>query len=153
MIRAPHQLIALVFGAGLAPFAPGTVGSVAGFALFALMQLLPWWLSIAAYLVLIIVAVWACERTGKDLNAPDHGAMVIDETIAMSLVLELVASGAASWLMAFLLFRLFDILKPWPISYVDQRWTGGVFVLADDLIAAIYAIIVMRIVVQPLLLS
>lgn len=151
MIRAPHQLVALVFGAGLVPFAPGTAGSIAGFALFALLQPLPWWLRAIAYLVLVIVAVWACERTGKDLNSPDHGAMVIDETIAMSLVLEFVVPGAWSWLAAFALFRLFDILKPWPISYVDQRWAGGVFVLADDLIAAFYAIVVMRVVVQPLL--
>lgn len=151
MIRAPHQIAALVLGVGLAPFAPGTAGSVAGFALFALMQLLPVPARVIAYLALAMLAVWACEKSGKDLKAPDHGAMVIDEVIAMSLVLEFVQPGAWSFLFAFLLFRLFDILKPWPISYVDRRWTGGVFVLADDLLAAVYTIVVMRVVLQPLL--
>lgn len=151
MVGSWHQLVAMVFGVGLVRYAPGTAGSIAGFALFAVLQFVPWPARIAMYLLLAIIAVLACEKTGKDLNAPDHGSMVIDETLAMSLVLEFVPAQSWMWLLAFVLFRLFDILKPWPASYVDRRWKGGLFVMLDDLIAALYAILVIRLFVVPLL--
>jgi phosphatidylglycerophosphatase A len=153
MVGAWHQLVAMVFGVGLIRYAPGTAGSIVGFALFAALQPVPLAARIAIYLLLLIVAVWACEKTGKDLNAPDHGSMVIDETLAVSLVLEFTPADPWSWLLAFLLFRLFDIIKPWPASYVDRHWKGGLFVMLDDLIAALYAVLVIRFVAVPLLLQ
>lgn len=142
MIARPHQLIALVFGLGLARFWPGTLGTIAGFGLFFLLQNLGPELRVVAYLVLLVLGTWAIRRTGEDLGDEDHNAIVFDEAIAMSLVLEFVAPGAASWLAAFLLFRLFDVWKPWPIYLVDRSGTGGFSVILDDLIAAFYTVLV-----------
>jgi phosphatidylglycerophosphatase A len=151
MASAPHQLVAMVFGLGLSRVAPGTLGSVAGFALFGALQPVPPAWRVITYLLLIVIGAWACQRTGEDLNSPDHNAMVIDETLGMSLVLEFVAPGILVGAISFLLFRLFDVFKPWPIYVADRRWKGGFFVILDDLLAAIYAILVARFVVTPLI--
>lgn len=142
MIARPHQLIALVFGLGLARFWPGTFGTVAGFGLFFLLQYFEPELRVVAYLVLLVLGTWAVRRTGEDLGDEDHNAIVFDEMIAMSLVLEFVAPGALSWVAAFLLFRLFDVWKPWPIYLVDRSGKGGFSVILDDLLAAFYAVLV-----------
>lgn len=151
MIAAPHQLVATVFGIGLLRVWPGTFGSLAGFALFGTLQPLPPAYRAAAYLLLILVGAWACQRMGEDLNSPDHNAMVLDETLGMSLVLEFVAPGFLVWGASFLLFRLFDVIKPWPVHLADRRWKGGFFVLLDDVLAAAYAIAVVRFILMPLL--
>lgn len=138
----PAHLIAFGFGSGLAPKAPGTVGTLLGLPLF--------WLIAAAApdltnrIVLLVVAfllgVWACGRTGRALGVADHGGMVWDEIVAYALVLLFTPAGWL-WLgLAFALFRLFDILKPWPIRLADQRLKGGFGVMFDDVLAAGYAI-------------
>ena len=151
MVSAPHQLVAMVFGLGLSKIAPGTLGSIAGFALFGALQPVPPTYRAVVYLLLILVGAWACQKTGEDLNSPDHNAMVIDETLGMSLVLEFVAPGLLMGAISFLLFRLFDVFKPWPVYVADRRWKGGFFVILDALLAAVYAILVARFVVMPLL--
>lgn len=151
MLARPHQLVALVFGIGAIPFWPGTIGTLAGFALFAALQPLPVLPRALAYVVLLVAGSWAVLRTGEDLGAPDHNGIVFDETIAMSLVLEFVAPGAAEWIAAFLLFRLFDVWKPWPIRLVHLTGRGGFMVILDDLLAALYAVVVMRFAVMPAL--
>ncbi|HBU30115.1 MAG TPA: phosphatidylglycerophosphatase A [Thiobacillus sp.] len=138
----PAHLIAFGFGTGLAPRAPGTVGTLLGLPLF--------WLVVAVApdlpnrIVLLIAAflvrIWACGRTGRALGVADHGGMVWDEIAAFALVLLFTPAG---WLwigLAFALFRLFDILKPWPIRLADRRLKGGFGVMFDDLLAALYAI-------------
>jgi len=142
MFARPHQLIALVFGIGLSRIWPGTLGAIAGFGMFLLLQNLSTEFRVIAYLMLLAVGTWAIRRTGEDLGDEDHNAIVFDETIAMSLVLEFVAPGALSWLAAFLLFRLFDVWKPWPIYLVDRSGIGGFPVILDDLLAALYAVLV-----------
>ncbi|MFU0507325.1 phosphatidylglycerophosphatase A family protein [Pseudaminobacter sp. NGMCC 1.201702] len=151
MAATPHQLVAMMFGLGLCRFWPGTLGSIAGLALFGALQLMSPAYRAMAYLLLILIGAWACQKTGEDLNSPDHNAMVIDETLGMSLVLEFVAPGILMGAIAFLLFRLFDVFKPWPVYVADRRWKGGFFVILDDLLAAIYAILVARFVFMPLL--
>jgi phosphatidylglycerophosphatase A len=151
MIVAPHQAIALVFGIGLSPVWPGALGTLAGFALFLALQPLPLAYRIVAYVLLIAIASWAAERTGKDLGSPDHNAIVVDETLGMCLTLEFVSQGLGIWAAAFLLFRLFDVVKPWPVHLPHRRWQGGFFVILDDLLAALYAGLVARYAVMPLL--
>jgi phosphatidylglycerophosphatase A len=151
MVSAPHQLMAMVFGLGLSRVGPGTFGALAGVALFAALQPVPLAGRVLAYLLLIIAGAWACQRTGEDLNSPDHNAMVIDETLGMSLVLEFVAPGMLVGAASFVLFRLFDVYKPWPIDFVDGKWKGGIFVILDDLLAAIYTIIAVSLIIVPLL--
>ncbi|MDT3708442.1 MAG: phosphatidylglycerophosphatase A [Thiobacillus sp.] len=146
LLRHPAHLLAFGFGSGLAPKAPGTVGTLLGLPLF--------WLVTAAaadrpnQFILIIAAflfgVWACARTGRALGVADHGGMVWDEIVAFALVLMFTPAGWLWTALAFALFRLFDILKPWPIRLADRRLKNGFGVMFDDLLAALYAIAVLK---------
>lgn len=149
MLRAPHQFIAMTFGLGLSRFWPGTLGTIAGFALFAALQPVPPLYRVLVYVLFILVASWASQRTGDDLGKQDHNSIVVDETIGMSLVLECVGPGLFIWILAFLLFRLFDVLKPWPVCLAHRHGVGGFFVVLDDLLAAVYAALVARYLVGP----
>lgn len=151
MVAAPHQMVAMVFGLGLSRFWPGTLGTLAGFGLFSALQPVPPLYRVLIYVALVVLGSWASQRTGDDLKAHDHNSIVIDETIGMSLVLEFVAPGALIWIAAFLLFRLFDVLKPWPVYLADRRPEGGFYVILDDVLAAIYAGLAARYIVMPLL--
>ena len=140
----PAHIIAFGFGAGLVPYAPGTAGT-----------LLAWpvgWFFAGAYppatvfaviAALFLVGVWACEVTGRHLGVPDHGAMVWDEFVAFLLVLAIVPRGFDWQLAAFVLFRAFDIAKPWPIRALERRYHGGFGVMLDDMLAAGYALVVL----------
>ena len=151
MIAAPHQMVAMVFGLGLSRFWPGTLGTLAGFGLFSALQPVPPVYRVLIYVALVVLGSWASQRTGDDLKSHDHNSIVIDETIGMSLVLEFVAPGALIWIAAFILFRWFDVLKPWPVYLADRRQEGGFFVILDDILAAIYAGLATRYVILPLL--
>ena len=137
----PAHAIALGFGAGLAPVAPGTFGTVLGWGLWLLlggMQPVLFLLTVAVFFAL---GVWACERTGRDLGVADHGAMVWDEVVAFMLVLAVVPGGLAWQASAFVAFRAFDIVKPPPIRELERRYAGGFGVMLDDLVAAGYALL------------
>lgn len=142
LLAHPAHLIALGFGSGLAPKAPGTVGTVLGLPLFwAITAIAP---DLPNQLILIVatflLGVWACARTGRALGVADHGGMVWDEIVAFALVLLFTPAGWMWLLAAFVLFRLFDIVKPWPIRFFDGRLKNGFGVMFDDLLAAGYAI-------------
>lgn len=140
----PAHMIALGFGAGLAPFAPGTFGTLAAWPVGSLLSAAysaPLLLSILA--VLFVVGVWACGLTGRHLGAHDHGGMVWDEFVAFLLVLAIVPRTFWWQLAAFVLFRAFDILKPAPIRRLERRWRGGFGVMLDDLLAAFYTLLVL----------
>jgi phosphatidylglycerophosphatase A len=151
MLAHPAHGVAFGFGSGLLRPAPGTWGTLAGWGAFIALD--PW-LSAGGWLALIVIAFIvgsACaQRTGRALGRPDHGAIVIDEIVAIWIVLLLLPPG---WLMqAFgvIAFRIFDIAKPPPIRAIDQRWKGGVGVMADDLVAAFYALLLAALVVRLL---
>lgn len=142
LLAHPAHLIALGFGSGLAPKAPGTVGTVLGLPLFwAITAIAP---DRPNQLILIVatflLGIWACARTGRALGVADHGGMVWDEIVAFALVLLFTPPGWLWMLAAFALFRLFDIVKPWPIRFFDARLKNGFGVMFDDLLAAGYAI-------------
>lgn len=152
LLAHPAHLIAFGFGSGLAPKAPGTVGTLLGLPLY--------WLIIAVApdlpnrIILLgaafLTGVWACGRSGRALGVADHGGMVWDEIVAFALVLMFIPAllfTPAGWLwtaLAFALFRLFDILKPWPIRLADTRLKNGFGVMFDDLLAAAYAIAALK---------
>jgi phosphatidylglycerophosphatase A len=141
----PAHFIALGFGSGLAPRAPGTVGTLVALPLFSLLQGLG--ASQAGMLAvtagLFALGVWACARAGHALGIADHGALVWDEVIAYLLVLVLVVPTPAAWLTGFVLFRFFDIVKPWPIRFFDRRLKNGFGVMFDDLLAAGYSLLIL----------
>lgn len=142
----PAHFIALGFGSGLAARAPGTFGTLAALPLYGLMQLFlsPAWIALLC-LPAFVVGIWAAKRTCDDMGVHDHGAIVIDEIVAMWLVLVVAPESIAGWLAAFILFRCFDIFKPWPINWLDARVHGGLGVMLDDLLAALYAAAVLMI--------
>ena len=136
----PAHFVALGFGAGLAPFAPGTIGTLLAFPL--------WWVMDRGYepeIFLGLIAfffaagVWACELAGRHLGVADHGAFVWDEVVAFLLVLAIAPEGFGWQLAAFLLFRFFDIAKPWPASWAQDHLPGGWGVMMDDIVAGLYA--------------
>lgn len=145
----PAHWIAQGFGSGLSPVMPGTAGTLFAWIVFAFFTITcPTFFTQTTWLIIsvlgFILGIWVCQKTGDDLNAPDHGSMVWDEIIAMWLILALFMP--LSWsaqLLAFILFRIFDMVKPFPISYFDRRVKGGFGVMLDDIIAAIFAIIVL----------
>jgi phosphatidylglycerophosphatase A len=142
LLAHPAHLIAFGFGSGLAPKAPGTLGTLLGLPLYLLIVAaapdLP--NRIVLLIAAFLLGVWACGRTGRALGVADHGGMVWDEITAFALVL-LFTPGGWLWIgLAFALFRLFDILKPWPIRVADAHLKNGFGVMFDDLLAAGYAI-------------
>jgi phosphatidylglycerophosphatase A len=146
LLRHPAHFIAFGFGAGLAPFAPGTWGTLLALPLYWLVA--PQ-LGARAFLLLLAVlfgiGIWACERTGRAIGARDHRGMVWDEVVAFLLVLFFVPASPVWQALAFLVFRLFDILKPPPIRYYEQTFKNGFGVMLDDLVAAFYTLIVFTI--------
>jgi len=146
LLSRPAHLIAFGFGAGLVPIAPGTWGTLLAFPLFWLLQpqtdALEFLLAAA---ILFGLGVWACDATGRALGVADHGGMVWDETVAFLLVLFFTPAALHWQALAFLIFRLFDILKPPPIRHYDRTLKNGFGVMFDDLIAAFYTLLVLAV--------
>lgn len=140
----PVHLVAFGFGAGLSPNAPGTVGTLWGVAAFLLLGTLPLWAYLAATLALFGFGCWVCGRSAALLGTPDHSGIVFDEIVgylvAATPLLWNPAGPALVWVIAaFVLFRVFDIAKPWPIRRLDASVHGGFGIMLDDLVAGIYA--------------
>lgn len=140
LVSHPAHFVALGFGSGLAPVAPGTFGTLAGLALYHVLALALPPVAIAFLAIpLFFVGVWACGVTGRDLGAHDHGAMVFDEIVAFLPLAALASASVWLQLVAFGLFRLFDVWKPYPIRLVEANVKGGMGVMVDDLMAGAYA--------------
>lgn len=143
----PAHLLSFGFGAGLARKAPGTFGTLVAFPMY--WFLAPRLSEMVFILVLIwsfAIGVWVCDKTGKALGVPDYGGIVWDEVAAFLLVLFFTPPGWAWALLAFALFRFFDIVKPQPIRYFDSNWHGGLGVMFDDLLAAGYTLLSLAII-------
>jgi phosphatidylglycerophosphatase A len=148
LLAHPAHFIALGFGSGLAPRAPGTFGTLAGLAIFLLLErmIAPWHVAVLA-IPLFFVGIWACGRTSRDLGVQDHGAIVWDEIVAFLPVAVCANKSPLMLAVAFGLFRLFDIWKPFPIRQVERRVKGGFGVMIDDVLAAIYACAVLALLI------
>jgi phosphatidylglycerophosphatase A len=146
LFRHPAHFIALGFGAGLAPVAPGTVGTLVAIPIAALLRAyVPDPVFAGAILALTLLGIWAAGVTGRNLGVPDHGAIVWDEVVAFLLVLYFVGDDRVRIAFAFLLFRCFDIVKPPPIRQADAALKNGFGVMLDDLLAAGYTLLVLAI--------
>jgi phosphatidylglycerophosphatase A len=136
----PGHLLALGFGAGLSPRAPGTAGTVAALPLYLAASALPTASYVALCAALFALGVWLCGRAAKALGVPDHPAIVLDEILGF-LVTMVALPVSPGWIVAgFVLFRAFDILKPWPVSLLDRRVHGGLGIMLDDLAAGLMAL-------------
>ena len=140
----PLHLLAVGFGSGLSPKAPGTMGTLAAVPCYLLVSGLatPWFI---ALLVLGFVAgIRICQSATDAIGMDDHGGIVWDEFIGFGVTM-IAAPTGWQWVVAgFVLFRLFDVLKPWPISWFDRRIHGGLGIMLDDLIAGVFALICMQ---------
>jgi phosphatidylglycerophosphatase A len=149
ILTRPVYLLAFGFGTGLSPKAPGTVGTLVGYPLyFLLIKLLPFNLVLGVLGLLYLVGIWICDVAGKAVGVTDHPGIVLDEIVAMALVLCFSPRNIYGYLGAFLAFRLFDIFKPWPICLVDERMKNGHGVMLDDLLAAICSIALIQFIVK-----
>ncbi len=144
LFKNPAHFLALGFGSGLVQKAPGTLGTLVGLPLFWLISGQSFSIQLAIITILFIVGIYFCDVAGKNLGVADHGSIVWDEIVAMILALAFTPISVTFWLIAFLLFRLFDIWKPFPIRQFDAKLKNGFGVMFDDLLAAIYAILSLK---------
>lgn len=139
VLHNPVHLLATGFGAGLAPFAPGTFGTLVGIAFYLPLDGLPLAVYLGAVLVLLLVGVPLCGITARDLEVDDHPGIVWDEIVGYLVTMAGAPSGWPWVVAGFALFRFFDVLKPWPIRAIDERMTGGAGIMLDDVLAGIFA--------------
>lgn len=135
----PIHFLALGFGSGLAPKAPGTFGSVAAFPLILLCAMLP----LTGYLIMTLLAcvlgIYICGKTADDMQVHDHGAIVWDEIAGMLCVFVAIPLSWDTALLGFALFRWLDIQKPLFIGWIDKRFTDGLGIMLDDIVAGLIA--------------
>jgi phosphatidylglycerophosphatase A len=146
LLANPNHLFAFGFGSGLAPKAPGTFGTLAAIPFFGLIQDLSWPIYLSWLLVTFALGVMWCDRSSKALGVHDHGGIVWDEFVGFWVTMFMAPAGWIWILVGFVLFRFFDILKPWPINWLDKKVQGGFGIMIDDLVAGIYALIVLQLI-------
>jgi len=135
-LKNPVLLLGLGFGSGLSPRAPGTAGS---FLALMLAVALPQLTQPLVVLGATLAGIYLCHASAELLGVHDHPGIVWDEFCGLWLTLMLIPVGLASWAAAFVLFRIFDIFKPWPISWCDRRLRGGFGIMFDDILAGLAA--------------
>lgn len=140
----PIQFLALGFGSGLAPKAPGTFGTLTAVPIFLLMSMLSTPVYALIAFIMAIAGVYICGKAADDAGVHDHPAIVWDEIVGFVITMFLVPLTWHSVLVGFVVFRLFDIFKPWPISWLDKHCHGGLGIMLDDIAAGLAALAVMH---------
>ncbi len=146
--QKPLYFIAFGFGSGAMPFAPGTFGTLMGIPFYLLLRPLPLYLYIAVVLLIIIISSWICDKVSKEIGVHDHQGMSLDEVVGYLVTMCGAPHGILYIVLGFILFRLFDIWKPWPIRYADDHVHGGFGIILDDVLAGIYASIILQIIAR-----
>lgn len=143
-LKNPIHFLALGFGSGLAAKAPGTFGTLAAIPLYLLMAPL----SLSWYIGLTLLTVFAgfyiCDKAAKDMGVHDHGAIVWDEVAGLLITMIAAPAGWVWLIVGFALFRFFDIIKPWPIRWLDAKVEGGFGIMIDDVLAGIFSLICLQ---------
>ncbi len=142
--RNPIHFAAFGFGSGAAPVAPGTFGTVMGLALYLVLPTMTWPLYLLFLLAATLVGIWLCDQTTRDIGVHDHGGIVWDEFVGYWITMFLAPTGWLWIIVGFVLFRFFDIIKPWPIRWLDQHVKGGFGVMIDDVLAGVMALICLQ---------
>jgi phosphatidylglycerophosphatase A len=143
-LKHPVVLIALGFGSGLAPIAPGTAGTLVAIPFYLAMQSLPLTVYAAVTLTCALIGIGICGYAAKRLGVHDHPAIVFDEIVGFFITMFAAPPGLLMLLAGFVLFRLFDALKPWPISWIDRNVHGGFGIMFDDVIAGVMSLAVLQ---------
>ncbi|PIE00975.1 MAG: phosphatidylglycerophosphatase A [Thiothrix nivea] len=146
VLKSPVHFLAFGLGSGLSPKAPGTVGTLAAIPLYLL--LMP--LSPAYYLLVVLLAaglgIWLCGQSAQLLGVHDHGGIVWDEFVGFWITMFMAPAGGWWIVLGFVLFRLFDIWKPWPIRVIDRKVDGGLGIMLDDMLAGVFALLVLQLI-------
>jgi phosphatidylglycerophosphatase A len=135
LLRDPGHLLALGFGSGLAPRAPGTFGTLVAIPVYLLCALLPQMIYLLVVVAAFVLGVYLCGRTARALGVHDHPGIVWDEVVGYLLTMAWAPSGWLWVVVGFICFRIFDILKPWPIRVLDRSVHGGFGIMIDDVLA------------------
>jgi len=142
--RNPIHFIAFGFGTGTSRVAPGTCGTLVAIPLFILLQDQTILMYLFYVIVLFFFGIWICAVTSRDLGMEDHPGIVIDEITGFLLAMTASPPGWLWIVCGFLLFRLFDIWKPWPIHVIDRKLGGGLGIMLDDVVAGLFAMMVLQ---------
>jgi len=145
--RNPIHFIAFGFGAGTSRIAPGTCGTLVAIPVFLLLQDLTPFIYICCVIILFLSGIWICDVTSHDLGIDDHPGIVIDEITGFLLAMTATPSGWIWIVCGFILFRLFDIWKPWPIRVIDRKLGGGVGIMLDDIVAGIFTLLILQLMI------
>ena len=140
----PINFLSLGFGSGLFPKAPGTFGTLAAIPVYLLLSQFEFSVYLLITFLMFIVGIFICGYTSKKLGVADHPAIVWDEIVGYLITMTMIPVEWVWILSGFLLFRLFDIVKPWPISVLDRRVKGGTGIMLDDVLAGIFAGLVLH---------
>lgn len=135
----PRHFLAFGFGAGLAKWAPGTWGTLVAVPIYAALVHLPVAGYLAVVAAMLVAGVWICGATADELGVHDHSGIVWDEIVGYLVTMILAPEGWVWWLVGVVLFRVFDIAKPWPIRLIDERVGGGWGIMLDDVLAGLLA--------------
>ena len=153
LCRHPSYLLGFGFGSGLSPVAPGTMGTLVAIPLVMVMQLLPLPYYILVTVLAFVIGITICQRTAQFLGKPDPAAVVWDEIVGLMVTMIAVPQGWPWWVMGFVFFRLFDIVKPWPVGWCDRYFHGGFGIMLDDVVAGLMACLCLHGVVWLAVLS
>ena len=143
VLSDPVAFLAFGLGSGLSPMAPGTMGTIAAIPFAVLLKMLPAWGFWAIIVLAFLAGIYLCDITSRRLGQHDPGGIVWDEMVAYWLTVAFVPLHWAWLLAAFVLFRVFVILKPWPFRWVERRFGGGLGIMLDDIVAAAYAMLIL----------
>lgn len=146
MLRSPINLLAFGFGSGLAPVAPGTFGTLPALLLWIPLSQLHWIAYLSILVAMAVTGVWICQSASDAMGVHDHGGIVWDEIVGYLVAVFLIPFSLTAMIIGFLLFRFFDILKPWPISWADKKLSGGLGIMVDDIIAGIASCVVLHLI-------
>lgn len=147
VLRNPIHILSFGFGSGLSPVAPGTMGTLVAIPIFLVLVTFSPVIYLLFVMILFFIGCWASGQTAEALNVHDHPGIVIDEIVGYLITMVLVPVTWYWVILGFLLFRLFDIWKPWPISIVDKQLKGGLGIMLDDGLAALYSLLSLHIVI------
>ena len=140
----PVHLLAFGFGSGAAPKAPGTFGTLAAVLLYWPLSTLTTEYYLWMLILTSLVGIFLCGKTAKDLNVHDHGGIVWDEFVGFWITMFMAPAGLTWVVIGFVLFRFFDIIKPWPIIWIDKKVSGGLGIMLDDIVAGVMAALVLQ---------
>ncbi|MEM7195686.1 MAG: phosphatidylglycerophosphatase A [Pseudomonadota bacterium] len=148
LFARPSNFFAFGFGSGLVPYAPGTAGTIVGVPIVVLFGQSGDVMLLLTTALFFVAGIWICRHAAEYLEVHDHGGIVWDEIVGFMVCMCFIPITWNSMLVGFLLFRFFDVMKPWPIRVVDRKVSGGFGIMLDDVIAGVFANVLLQLLVR-----